>query len=100
MSVDLITAVMHLGPALSGSNDSGPWWLLVAGPAGGAATYWAIYRYYRNTDKSHDFERDTLINAQPVRGGEEKIDHISRTTDDEIDGGNGRKYRQRVQRVR
>ena len=100
MTIDLIAAVMHLGPALSSSSDSGPWWLLFAGPAGGAGTYWVIYRYYRNIDKSHDYERDTLINAQPVRGGEEKVDHISRTTHDEIDGSNGRNYRQRVQRVR
>jgi hypothetical protein len=82
------------------SGDSGLAWILAAGPAGAAGTYWSIYRYYRNTDKSHEFERDTIIDAQPVKGGEEKVDHISRTTDSDIDGDNSRSYRQRVQRIR
>ena len=82
------------------ASDDGGLWLLAAGPAGGAATYWAFYRYYRNTDKSHDFERDTLIAAQPVQGGEEKVGHISKTRASEIDGENGNDFRKRVQRVR
>lgn len=77
-----------------------PIWLLAAGPAGGIATYWAIHRYYRNTDKSHHYERDTIIEAQPVRGGEEKVGHISRTRDSDIDGDNSRSHRKRVQRIR
>lgn len=80
------------------SEDS-PIWLLLAGPVGAGATYWMIYRYYRNTDKSHHYERDTLIQAEPVGGGEEKVDHIGRTRDSDIDGGNHRAHRQRVRRV-
>lgn len=91
MSIDLIVMA---------SDDDGLLWLLAAGPAGAVATYWSIYRYYRNTDKSHAYERDTIIDAQPVRGGEEKIDHISRTRDKDIDGDNSGKYRDRVQRIR
>lgn len=82
------------------SSDDSPVWLLAAGPAGGVATYWAFYRYYRNTDKSHAYERDTIIDAQPVQGGEEQVGHISRTRDSDIDNANGSKFRQRVQRVR
>ncbi|GAA3536692.1 hypothetical protein [Nocardioides daeguensis] len=93
MTLDLITALIPL------ASDDGAVWLLAAGPAGGVATYWAFYRYYRNTDKSHQFERDTIIEAQPVQGGEEKVGHISRTRDSDIDGDNSDKYRQRVQRV-
>ncbi len=74
-------------------------WLLAAGPAGAAATYWAFFRYYRNNDKSHAFERDTIIDAQPVQGGEEKIGHISKTRDSDIDGDNSGSHRQRVQRM-
>jgi hypothetical protein len=85
--------------ALSSGDNRGLLALLAAGPAGAAGTYWAVYRYYRNTDKSHEFERDTLIDAQPVRGGEEKVGHISRTTDSDIDGDNSGRYRQRVQRI-
>ncbi|WGX98787.1 hypothetical protein [Nocardioides sp. L-11A] len=85
---------------LAQASDDGGIWLLAAGPAGGVATYWAFYRYYRNTDKSHEFERDTIIEAQPVQGGEEQIDHIARTRSSGIDGDNGGDYRRRVQRVR
>lgn len=82
------------------SGDGAPLWILAAGPAGALGTYWAIYRYYRNTDKSHAFERDTLIEPQPVQGHEEKVDHISRTRDSDIDGDNSAKYRERVRRLR
>ena len=85
---------------LATSGDSAPLWLLAAGPAGGAATYWALYRYYRNTDKSHAYERDTLIEAQPVQGREDKIDHISKTRDSGIDGDNSDDHRERVPRIR
>lgn len=90
MSIDLVVM----------AGDSDLMWLLAAGPAGAVATYWGFYRYYRNTDKSHHFERDTIISAQPVQGGEEKIDHISRTRDSDIDGDNSTKFRERVQRIR
>ena len=80
------------------ASDTVPAWILAAGPAGAVATYWALYRYYRNTDKSHAYERDTLIAAQPVTGSQEKVDHISRTRDSDIDGDNSSKHRQRVQR--
>ncbi|MEO5663584.1 MAG: hypothetical protein ABIR39_09885 [Nocardioides sp.] len=81
------------------SGDNAPLWLLAAGPAGAAATYWSLYRYYRNTDKSHAFERDTLIKAQPVQGNQEKVDHISKTRDSDIDGDNSSNHRSRVQRL-
>ena len=81
------------------ASDDGWLALLAAGPAGAVATYWGFYRYYRNTDKSHEFERDTIIEAQPVQGGEEKVGHISKTRDPDIDGDNSGNYRQRVQRI-
>ena len=49
-------------------SDDGGLALLLLGPAGGAGLYWMLYRYYRNTDKSHAFERETEIKAQPVTG--------------------------------
>jgi hypothetical protein len=82
------------------TSGDGALWLLAAGPAGAAATYWALYRYYRNNDKSHAFERDTLIEAQPVQGQEERINHISKTRDSNIDGDNSEKHRKRVERMR
>ncbi|MBM9460399.1 hypothetical protein JK386_10835 [Nocardioides sp. zg-536] len=104
--VDLALVLAQAGPlvadvvrAAEGESD-GIVWLLAAGPVGGAATYWAIYRYYRNTDKSHSFEHETIIEAQPVEGGEEKVDHISRTRKSRIEGDNASSYRRRVNRVR
>jgi hypothetical protein len=81
------------------SGDSAPLLLLAAGPAGAAVTYWSLYRYYRNNDKSHAFERDTLIEAQPVQGGRERVDHISKTRDSDIDGKNATEHRRRVERL-
>ena len=81
------------------SGDDAPLWILAAGPAGAVATYWALYRYYRNTDKSHAYERDTLITAQQVEGSEEKVDHISKTRDSGVDGDNSEDHRTRVQRL-
>jgi hypothetical protein len=97
--IELLQAVVGLAPVLPLASDDSTLWLLAAGPAGGVATYWGIHRYYRNTDKSHAFERDTLIHPQPVAGGEEKVDHISRTRDSNIDGDNSSSFRRRVHRL-
>ena len=88
-----------LETVMATSGDDAILWLLAAGPAGAVATYWSLYRYYRNTDKSHAFERDTLIRAEPVQGSQEKVDHISRTRDSDIDGDNSADHRTRVQRM-
>lgn len=79
------------------SDDSGLW-LLAAGPAGATALYWALYRYYRNTDKSHAFERETTIEAKPVTGSDNKVDTVTGTRETRISGDNVQAYRARVQR--
>jgi hypothetical protein len=81
------------------SDDSGMW-LLALGPTGAAALYWAIYRYYRNTDKSHAFERETDIQAKPVTGSDRQVDTVTGTQRTRINGDNVQAYRQRVERVR
>ncbi|NLA66211.1 MAG: hypothetical protein GX862_09920 [Leucobacter sp.] len=80
-------------------TEGWPGWLLLAGPAGAVAVYTALYRYYRNTDKSHHFERDTLIESQPVTGGDQKVDEVRGTKRQSIDGNNKHTHRARVQRV-
>lgn len=80
------------------SDDSGLW-LLAAGPAGAAALYWALYRYYRNTDKSHAFERETTIEAKPITGSDTKVDTVTGTRETRIQGDNVYEYRTRVQRA-
>ena len=73
--------------------------LLLLGPAGGAGLYWALYRYYRNTDKSHAFERETAVEAKPVSGSDHKVDEITGTQETRIRGDNVHDYRERVHRV-
>ncbi len=82
------------------SDDSALWLLL--GPAGAAGFYWAMYRYYCDTDKSHAFEHETRIEAQPVTGAEHdrKVDEVKGTRETRIRGDNVRDYRQRVRRRR
>lgn len=80
------------------SDDSGLW-LLALGPAGATGLYWYLYRYYRNTDKSHAFERDTKVEAKPVTGSEQKVDEVKGTRQTRISGENGSQYRKRVQRI-
>ncbi len=80
-------------------SDDGGIWLLALGPAGGTALYWAIHRYYRNTDKSHAFERETAVEAKPVTGSESKVDTVTGTQATRVPGDNVKAYRQRVKRV-
>jgi hypothetical protein len=84
---------------LSASSDGGPLWLLVLGPGGAAALYFGLWSYYRNTGKSHSFERETRIVAKPVTGHETKVNEIKGTKATEIDGDNRTEHRQRVQRL-
>ncbi|HZF98589.1 MAG TPA: hypothetical protein VEY92_10180 [Pseudoxanthomonas sp.] len=80
------------------SDESGLW-LLLLGPAGATALYWALYRYYRNTDKSHAFERETIVEATPVTGSDEKVGEVKGTRETRIQGDNVAAYRQRVERI-
>ena len=81
------------------SDEGGELLLLLAGPAGATALYWALYRYYRNTDKSHGFERETTIDAEPVTGSDRKTGTNNGTRETEIRGNNVHAYRTRVQRT-
>ncbi|MEZ5462425.1 hypothetical protein [Dokdonella sp.] len=80
------------------SDDSGLW-LLAAGPASATALYWMLYRYYRNTDKSHAFERETAVDAKPVTGTEHQVGEVKGTRETRIRGDNVHAYRSRVQRI-
>lgn len=80
------------------SHDHGLW-LLALGPAGATGLYWSLYRYYRNTDKSHAFERETAVVAKPVTGSDQKVDEVIGTRETRIPGNNVGDYRRRVQRL-
>lgn len=79
-------------------SDDGGLSILLLGPAGATGLYWFLYRYYRNTDKSHDFEHETAVVAKPVTGSDEKVDEVKGTRETRIAGDNVREYRKRVQR--
>ncbi len=81
-------------------NNDGGLWLLAMGPAGATALYWGLYRYYRNTDKSHGFEHETAVVAKPVTGSDHKVDEVRGTQKTRIPDDNVREYRKRVQRIR
>ena len=82
-------------------SDDGGLWLLMLGPAGATGLYWYLYRYYRNTDKSHAFERETQVEAKPVTGAENdrKVDEVKGTRNKRIEDDNVHDYRERVQRL-
>ncbi len=81
-------------------SDDGSLALLLMGPAGATGLYWMLYRYYRNTDKSHAFERETTVVAKPVTGSDNKVDEIKGTRATGIPGDNVAAYRKRVKRIR
>ena len=80
-------------------SEDGGLAILLLGPAGATALYWALYRYYRNTDKSHGFEHETAVVAKPVTGSDHKVDEVKGTQKTSIPGDNVREYRKRVQRI-
>lgn len=82
-------------------DNDGILFLLALGPASAAGLYWMLYRYYRNTDKSHSFESETEIKAQPVTGAGEdrKVGQNNGTQEAWIRGNNVGDYRKRVQRT-
>ena len=80
-------------------SDDGGLSLLLLGPAGATGLYWALYRYYRNTDKSHAFERETKVEAKPVTGSERKVGENNGTRQQRISGDNVQDYRERVSRM-
>jgi len=81
-------------------SDDGSLALLLIGPAAGVGLYWAMYRYYRNTDKSQAFERETKVDAKPVTGSDLQIGTNNGTREDRIQGDNVAEYRRRVERIR
>ena len=94
-----MTIAQFFAGILAESEGGGTLALLALGPAGGAGLYWSLYRYYRNTDKSHSFETETRVEAQPITGNDHKVDEIKGTKRSDIEGGNHTNHRKRVQRV-
>ena len=84
---------------VAADDSGGSTWLLLLGPAGAGAAYFGLWRYYRNTDKSHSFERETRIEARSITENDAKIDEIKGTQKKWTDGHNEADHRKRVQRL-
>ncbi|MGH8030040.1 MAG: hypothetical protein ACREO3_08905 [Arenimonas sp.] len=80
-------------------SDDGGMWLLAIGPAGATGLYWYLYRYYRNTDKSHAFEHETVVDAKPVTAMDKQVGEVKGTREKRISGDNVGEYRKRVERI-
>lgn len=79
-------------------DGDGILFLLALGPASAAGFYWAIYRHYRNTDKSHAYERETAVEVLALTGQQDdrRVDTVRDTRNKRIEGDNVANHRQRV----
>lgn len=80
-------------------DSDGIIFLLALGPVGAVGFYWAMHRYYRNTDKSHAFEHETAVEVLALTGSEadRKVDELREVRSTQIAGANAGNHRQRVQ---
>lgn len=88
---------------LLADSDSGAGGIAIpflAGPAVFAAVYGLIYRYYRNTDKRHHFERETEVAVGNLRSGDRKIGERNRQKNRRMQDRNDTAHLQRVLRMR
>ncbi|MBB5832420.1 hypothetical protein [Brachybacterium aquaticum] len=88
---------------LAGSSDDGIAGIafpFLAGPAVFAAVYGGIYRYYRNTDKRHQFEKQTDVKVGNLKAQDRKRGSNNRQKSRSMNGRNSTDHLQRVRRIR
>lgn len=86
-----------------GSSDdvgAGVLFPFLAGPAVFIAVYLGIYRYYRNTDKRHEFERKTEVKVGNLRTGDQRRGSNNRQKSRRMNGANEDDALERVRRIR
>lgn len=86
--------------AQSGDGAIGLAFPFLAGPAVFAAVYGGIYRYYRNTDKRHHFERETEVSVGNLQQADRRIGANNRQKSRSMAGRNDTDHLQRVRRIR
>jgi hypothetical protein len=86
---------------LADSNDGaiGIAFPFIAGPAVFAAVYGGIYRYYRNTDKRHHFEKETEVAVGNLQQRDGKVGSNNRQKSRTMSGDNSTDHLQRVRRI-
>lgn len=97
LTADPTTAMLLAG------SDSGSGAVAIpflAGPAVFLGVYLGIYRYYRNTDKRHHFERETQVKVGNLESGDRKIGENNRQQSRRMRGRNSTDHLERVRRIR
>jgi hypothetical protein len=84
----------------SDSGAAGIAFPFIAGPAVFAAVYGGIYRYYRNTDKRHHFEKETEVAVGNLRSSDRKVGTNNRQKSRSMSGRNSTDHLKRVRRIR
>ena len=92
------TTMMLLADSDSGSG-AGIALPFLMGPVVFAAVYGGIYRYYRNTDKRHHFEKDTEVAVGNLDTQDLKIGTNNRQSSRAMGGRNSTDHLQRVRRI-
>lgn len=97
----LITADPSAAMILADSGDGamGIAFPFLAGPAVFAAVYVGIYRYYRNTDKRHNFEKETEVAVGNLTRADRKRGTNNRQKSRTMSGSNQDDHLERVSRV-
>ena len=83
----------------SDSGAAGIAFPFLAGPAVFAAVYGGIYRYYRNTDKRHHFEKETEVAVGNLQQDERKVRSKTRLKNRHMSDSNVTDHLKRVRRI-
>ncbi|WP_114856486.1 hypothetical protein [Brachybacterium sp. YJGR34] len=83
----------------SGDGVIGVTFPFLAGPAVFAAVYGGIYRYYRNTDKRHLFEKETDVAVGNLQQQDRKVGTNNRQRSRSMSGRNDTDHLERVRRI-
>ncbi|MDO5663537.1 MAG: hypothetical protein Q4G40_12640 [Brachybacterium sp.] len=91
------------GAVVAGGGDGGGAFLglapFIAGPVVFGMVYMGIYRYYRNTDKRHYFERETHVETYGHQQFNDRVGRRTRLKNRTMRGANEANSLDRVQRI-
>lgn len=79
MWIETLPVLMHATAVLADSSDSDSnvLYLLAIGPAAAVFFYTTVFLRYRNTDKRHEYERETSSEIADVQGYDTKVQHLT-----------------------
>lgn len=97
LAADPTTTTLLAGSDSGAAGIAAPF---LAGPAVFAAVYGLIYRYYRNTDKRHRFEKETEVKVGNLQSGDRKVGSNNRQKSRTMSGHNSTDHLRRVRRIR